>query len=125
MTQVKSIEDLKALKEKALLGLKQRETLDKPYIVVGMGTCGIAAGAREVMKAILDELEKRRMTDVLVSQTGCIGLCAKEPLVDVTLPGQPKVTYGNVNEARARQIVAQHVVNGRPVYEWAINVEAK
>jgi (2Fe-2S) ferredoxin len=126
VSQVKTIEDLKRLKERAIEGLKQRDILNKPSIVIGMGTCGIAAGAREVMKAILDELEMRRQTDVLVSQTGCIGLCVKEPLVDVTLPGQAKVTYGNVNEAKARQIVAQHVVNGQPIYEWAINVkEAK
>lgn len=123
MTKVKSIEDLKAIKERTIEAMKVRDQREKPTIVVGMGTCGIAAGARDVMTAILDELSKRGMTDVTVRQTGCIGMCAKEPLVDVILPGQPKITYGNVNQSKARQIVAQHVINGVPVYEWALNVQ--
>ncbi|MCR4419293.1 MAG: (2Fe-2S) ferredoxin domain-containing protein [Clostridia bacterium] len=118
---VKSLEDLKRLKEEAQQSLALREGGEKVKVVVGMGTCGIAAGAREVMAAILDELEKRRLTNVAVTQTGCIGLCAQEPLVDVYLPGRPRVTYGKVNAQKARQIVAQHIVNGLPVAEWIIN----
>ncbi|MGB9866648.1 MAG: (2Fe-2S) ferredoxin domain-containing protein [Bacillota bacterium] len=120
---MKTLEDLKRVKEQALEKMKLRQMAQGAHIVVGMGTCGIAAGAREVMEAILDELEKRQLTDVTVSQTGCIGLCAKEPLVDVILPGQKPVTYGNVTPMKARQIVAQHVVNGQPVLEWVINVK--
>jgi (2Fe-2S) ferredoxin len=118
---VKSLADLNALKQKAMEDLKLRESKDSVRIIVGMGTCGIAAGAREVVGSILDELAKRKINDVAVTQTGCIGLCVKEPLVDVIVPGQPKVTYGNVDAANARQIVAQHVVNGLVVGEWVVN----
>ncbi|HHV79678.1 MAG TPA: (2Fe-2S) ferredoxin domain-containing protein [Firmicutes bacterium] len=120
---MKTIEDLKRVKEQALEKMKLRQLTEGVQIVVGMGTCGIAAGAREVMEAILDELDKRHLTDVTVSQTGCIGLCAKEPLVDVIVPGKKPVTYGLVTPMKARQIVAQHVVNGQPVLEWVINVK--
>ncbi len=68
-------------------------------IIVGMGTCGIAAGAREVMSAILDEIAKRKLQDVTVRQTGCIGMCEKEVLVDVVRPGEPRITYGDVTPA--------------------------
>jgi (2Fe-2S) ferredoxin len=118
---VKSLEDLNALKQKAIEELRLRESKDSVRIIVGMGTCGIAAGARETVGAILEELAKRKIRDVFVTQTGCIGLCVKEPLVDVIVPGQPKVTYGNVDAVRARQLVAQHVVNNLVVGEWGVN----
>ena len=118
---MKSLADLNALKQRALDELKLRESKDSIRIVVGMGTCGIAAGAREVVGAFLDELAKRKISNVAVTQTGCIGLCVKEPLVDVLIPGQPTVTYGNLDAAKARQIVAQHVVNGLVVSEWVVN----
>ncbi|MBS3976328.1 MAG: (2Fe-2S) ferredoxin domain-containing protein [Syntrophomonadaceae bacterium] len=118
---MKSLEDLNEFKQKAMEQLRLRESKESVRIVVGMGTCGIAAGAREVVGAILEELAKRKISDVAVTQTGCIGLCVKEPLVDVIVPGQPKVTYGNVDAAKARQIVAQHVVNGLVVGEWVVN----
>jgi len=118
---VKSLEDLAALKQKAMEELKLRESKDSARIVVGMSTCGIAAGARETVAAVLEELAKRKISNVTVTQTGCIGLCVKEPLMDVAIPGQPTVTYGNVDAVRARRIVAQHVVNGVVVGEWVVN----
>ena len=118
---MKSLEDLNAIKQKAMEQLKLRESKESVRVIVGMGTCGIAAGAREVVGTILEELAKRKISDVAVTQTGCIGLCVKEPLVDVIVPGQPKVTYGNVDAAKARQIVVQHVVNGLVVGEWVVN----
>jgi (2Fe-2S) ferredoxin len=118
---LKTIEDLKQAKQKALDKIKLRQGKESIRIVVGMGTCGIAVGAREVMMTILDELGKRNLTDVTVSQTGCIGMCAKEPLIDVKVVGQPDVTYGNLDEAKVRQIVAQHIVNGIIVNNWVIN----
>ncbi|SMB98921.1 NAD(P)-dependent iron-only hydrogenase iron-sulfur protein [Thermanaeromonas toyohensis ToBE] len=118
---MKSLEDLLKLKEEAQKAIALREEGAKVKVVVGMGTCGIAAGAREVMTAILDELSKRRLTDVVVTQTGCIGLCAQEPLVDVFVPGKPKVTYGKVDARKARQIVAQHIANGLIIGDWVIN----
>lgn len=118
---IKSLEELQKLKEAELEAIRLRETGRKAKIIVGMGTCGIAAGAREVMSAILDELGKRRLTNVAVTQTGCVGLCAQEPLVDILLPGKPRVTYGKVDAGKARQIVAQHVVNGIVISEWVVN----
>lgn len=85
-----------------------------------MGTCGIAAGAREVMAAILDELSRRSLAGITVTQTGCAGLCEYEPLVDVIKPGQAKVTYHHVDAEKARQIVVKHLVNDQPIGEWAI-----
>ena len=93
-----------------------------------MGTCGIAAGAREVMKAVLDELAVRHLTDVQVQQTGCIGMCEKEVLVDVVRPGEPRITYGKVKPADVKKIkpadvkkiIAEHVVNGRVVQELVV-----
>jgi len=84
-----------------------------------MGTCGIAAGAREVMTAILDDLDRRGINDVGVTQTGCKGLCEQEPTVDVIKDNQT-VTYGYIDGEKARQMVAQHLVNGNIVGEWVI-----
>ncbi|HCJ10206.1 MAG TPA: ferredoxin [Clostridiales bacterium] len=121
---VKSLEELAKIREQAKKALAAREGEAETKIVVGMGTCGIAAGAREVMAAILDELAKRDLGTVTVTQTGCVGLCDKEPLVDVIKPGQPKVTYGRVDAERARRIVAQHVVNDQVVGEWVVGTSS-
>ncbi|HHV93795.1 MAG TPA: (2Fe-2S) ferredoxin domain-containing protein, partial [Firmicutes bacterium] len=86
---MKSLDELRKLREKAQEAIRLREQIDGTKVVVGMGTCGIAAGAREVMLAIIDELQKKNITDVVVTQTGCAGLCEKEPLVEVIRPGEP------------------------------------
>ena len=117
---MKTLEDLKKVREKAIEQMRIREGKCSARIVVAMGTCGIAAGAREVVTAILDELDKRGITDVSVTQTGCKGLCEQEPTVDVIKAGEPTVTYGYVDAERARQIVAQHLVNGSIVGEWVV-----
>ena len=87
-----------------------------------MGTCGIAAGARDAMKAILDAIEKDSITGVIVSQTGCIGLCEKEPIVQVVVGEQAKVTYGKVTSQVARRIMQEHVVEGKVVESNLINL---
>ncbi len=87
-----------------------------------MGTCGIAAGAREVLSALLEELAQRGLENVTVTQTGCKGLCDREPMVEVELPDAPPVTYGGVTPAVMRRILADHIVNGQPVSEYAIAV---
>jgi len=74
------------------------------------------------MLAIIDELKKRQKLDVTITETGCIGLCAKEPIVEVHIPGEPRVVYGNVDVSRARQIVASHLVNRKVVDDWVINI---
>lgn len=118
---MKSLDELAKIREQAKQMIQARENSEGIRIIVGMGTCGIAAGARETMSAILDELGKRGLANVTVTQTGCIGLCEQEPIVDVVMPGQPKVTYGHVNADRARQIIANHVVNGNIVGEWVLS----
>jgi len=118
---MKSLEELRRVREEALQSMKVREGGCKCKIVVAMGTCGIAAGAREVMTAILDELGKRGLTDVIVTQSGCKGLCEQEPLMDVIKPNQPVVTYGYVTPERARTIIAQHVVNDTIVGDWVVH----
>ena len=117
---MKSLEELRKVREEALQSMKVREGGSKCKIVVAMGTCGIAAGARDVMSAILGELEKRGLADVIVTQSGCKGLCEQEPMMDVAKPGQPTVTYGYVTPERARTIVAQHVVNDSIVGDWVV-----
>ncbi|WP_170240270.1 (2Fe-2S) ferredoxin domain-containing protein [Thermosediminibacter litoriperuensis] len=118
---MKSIEELEKIREQAreLINLR-KDNENKTRIVVGMGTCGISAGARQVLLAILDELKKRNISDVIVTETGCIGMCRFEPMVDVIKPNQPKVTYVNVDADKARQIVARHIVNNQVVDEWVI-----
>lgn len=121
MAMIKSIEDLEKIRDEAkdLINLrKDNET--KTRVVVGMGTCGIAAGARQTMLAILDELKKRNINDVIVTETGCIGLCKFEPLIDVIKPGQSKVTYVNVDADKARQIVVKHIINDKIIDDWVI-----
>ncbi len=117
---MKSLADLQALREKAKEQTRLRETDAGTKIIVGMGTCGIAAGARDVMAAIMDEISKRDISDVSVTQTGCVGMCEQEPIVEVIRRDQPKVTYGNINAEMARKIIAQHVINGQIVGEWVI-----
>ncbi|MCE5314533.1 MAG: (2Fe-2S) ferredoxin domain-containing protein [Armatimonadota bacterium] len=116
---MKTLDDLKKVREKALEQMKLREGKFQAKIVVAMGTCGIAAGAREVMTAILDELDKRGISDVSVTQTGCKGLCEQEPTVDVIKDGKT-VTYGYIDAEKARKIVAQHIVNGSIIGEWVV-----
>ncbi|QJW45302.1 (2Fe-2S) ferredoxin domain-containing protein [bacterium BFN5] len=116
---MKTIEDLKRLRDKVQSQINLRH-ITGTQIIVGMGTCGIAAGAREVMVALLDEIAKRKLQDVLVRQTGCIGLCDKEVLVDVIKPGEPRISYGNVTKHDAAMIIAEHVVNGRIVESLVI-----
>lgn len=116
---MKTLADLHALRDKLKADIKLRKS-SGTKIIVGMGTCGISAGAREVMTAILDELGKRHLMDVQVQQTGCIGMCEKEVLVDVLRPGEPRITYGKVKPSDVPKIIAEHVVNGRIVQELVV-----
>ncbi len=116
---MKTLEDLKKVREKALEQMKIREGKFSAKVVIAMGTCGIAAGAREVMTAMLDELDKRGITDVSVTQTGCKGMCEQEPTGDVIKDGQT-VTYGYIDVEKGRQIIAQHIVNGSIIGDWVV-----
>ena len=118
---MKSMAELEAIRQKTLENIAMRkEVHDAARVVVGMATCGIAAGARPVMLAFMDEIAKRHLDHVTVSQTGCAGMCRLEPMVDVYLPGQEKVTYEKLTPEMVPRIVAEHIVNGRPVEEYTI-----
>jgi (2Fe-2S) ferredoxin len=117
------LEDLKKIREKSEKDMQLRAGQTRLRVVVGMGTSGIAAGARETLKSFLDEIEKRALRDVIVTQAGERGLSSHEPIVTVVEEGKPSVVYGNVTAEVARRIVAEHLVNGNPVSEFVIEVK--
>ena len=124
---MKSMAELEAIRKKTLerINLRREDESDNVRVVVGMATCGIAAGARPVMLKFMEEINKREMSNVTVSQTGCIGMCRYEPIVEVTLPGQEKVTYVHVKPEMVARLVSEHVVNGNPVVEYTIGAAEK
>jgi NADP-reducing hydrogenase subunit HndB len=124
---MKSLAELQAIREKTLnrINLRKEEEGEVTRVVIGMATCGIAAGARPVMLAFMDEIQKRGLQHVTVSQTGCIGMCRLEPMVDVIVPGQEKVTYVHMTPEKVGRVVAEHIVNGRPVEEYTIGAAEK
>ena len=115
MSTVKTLDDLKRIREEALEKRKAKATSGAVQVIVGMGTCGIAAGARDAMKSVLDVIENDNLTGVIVTQTGCIGLCEKEPIVQVIVGDNPKVTYGKVSPEVAVRIMKEHIGQGKPV----------
>jgi NADP-reducing hydrogenase subunit HndB len=115
MPTVKSLDDLKKIKEQATQKREIKTASGQAQVIVAMGTCGIAAGARETMKAVLETIETGSLQGIIVTQTGCIGLCEWEPIVQVAIGDQPKVTYGKVTPERAQQILKEHVVGGQVV----------
>lgn len=119
---MKSLKELEQIRQNTLerINLRREDKANEVRVVVGMATCGIAAGARPVMMAFMTECTKRKLAHVTVSQTGCIGMCRFEPMVDIFVPGQEKVTYVNLDEAKARRIVTDHIVNGNVVVEYTI-----
>ncbi len=118
---MKSLEELKALREQMQSKMNVRkDDSDTVRVVVGMATCGIAAGARPVLNAFLEEVNKRGLNNVQVTQTGCIGVCRLEPIVEVYVPGQEKVTYVKMNAEKVPTIVAQHIVNKQVVTDYTI-----
>lgn len=122
MSTIKSLDDLKRIREEALEKRKVKSSTMGVQIIVGMGTCGIAAGARDTMKSILGQIETKNLSGIIVSQTGCIGLCEKEPIVQVVIGDSPKVTYGKVNPEVVARILEDHVLNGKIVEDYKIEV---
>ena len=122
---MKSLEELAAIRDKMKQTVNTREAAhDSTRVVVGMATCGIAAGARPVLNAFLEEVAKRQLNNVTVSQTGCIGVCRLEPIVEVYVPGQEKVTYVKMTPEKAVRVVNDHLVNGNVVSEYTIGANA-
>ncbi|EOC99419.1 (2Fe-2S) ferredoxin domain-containing protein [Caldisalinibacter kiritimatiensis] len=117
---MKTLEELKKIREEARKTVDIRKNKKGTRIVVGMATCGISAGARPVLKALLEEVQKRNLEDVVVTQTGCIGVCRLEPIVEVYRPNEEKVTYVEMTPEKAKRVIVEHIVNGNVVNEYTI-----
>ncbi len=122
---MKTIQELEEIRKRTLETINVRKDRSGTRIVVGMATCGIAAGARPVLLSVMDEVRKHNLADVVVAQTGCIGMCRLEPIVEVYKPGEEKVTYVKVNPSKAIRIVNEHVMKGKVVEEYTIGAENK
>jgi len=117
---MKSLRELQAIRDKMKASVNTRDGVEgKMRILVGMATCGIAAGARPVLNAFSEELARREITHAVVSQTGCIGICQYEPVVEI-LEGDTKTTYVKVDADKVRRIVSEHVIGKKPVTEFTI-----
>ena len=121
---MKSLAELQAIRNRMIeqVNMRKDDNIDT-RIVVGMATCGIAAGARPVMLEFVEELKRRGLENVTVAQTGCIGMCRLEPMVEVYVKGQEKVTYVHMSPDKVARVVTEHIVNGRPVEEYTIGAQ--
>ena len=118
---MKTLEELMAIKARAEKQMNVREEESAGIrIVVGMATCGIAAGARPVLGGFVEEVAKRGLKNVSVNQTGCIGMCQYEPIVEVFEEGKEKVTYIKMTPEKVARVVADHIVNGNPVVDYTV-----
>ena len=106
-----TLDDLRRMRGEKQKAMEMRDSSNKDVqVIVGMGTCGIAAGAKDTYAALVDTLSEKGMTNVLVRQTGCMGLCHSEPTVEVVVPGMPTVIYGHVDAATAKDVVEKHII---------------
>ncbi len=122
---MKSLAELQAIRDRARSQVILRENNDSAIrVLVGMATCGIAAGARPVLNAMVEEVSKRGLASVTVTQTGCIGICQFEPVVEIVTPGQEKVTYVKMTPEKAVRVVNDHLVNGNVVTEYTIGANS-
>ncbi|GKH45693.1 MULTISPECIES: (2Fe-2S) ferredoxin domain-containing protein [Anaerotruncus] len=122
---MKSLAELQALRDKVKTNMGIRaDDSGNTRVVVGMATCGIAAGARPVLQAFTEEVAKKNLQNVTIAQTGCIGICQYEPVVEVFEPGKEKVTYVKMTPEKASQIVQKHLINGQVVQEYTIGAVA-
>ncbi len=123
--KIKSLEDLEKIKEEGLKNLSGRQSKKRGRITVAMGTCGISAGAKETLKALVDELDKNGIEDVAVIQSGCMGLCEVEPTVEVQIGDQDPVIYGHVDSEQAKRIVKEHVIGGKILGDILVKTQTK
>ncbi len=115
-----TIEDLKRIKEEVRSTTVLREGGFRARINIHMGTCGIAAGARKLMSVVLREIEERKIKEVMVTTSGCAGLCSREPMATVELLGKPPVKYCDLNEEKIKEILLRHVLDGEIVEAYAL-----
>lgn len=122
---MKTLEELKKLRDESKKNMEMRDTDKKTRIVVGMATCGISAGARPVLQTLIEQVDEKNLSDVQIVQTGCIGICRYEPIIEVYKPGEEKVTYIFVDSRKAKRIINEHIINGKIVSEYTIGSEEK
>ena len=124
---MKSLQELQAIRDKMKANISTtRDNADaKVRVVVGMATCGIAAGARPVLNAFAEGVQEKGLKDVMVTQTGCIGLCQYEPIVEVIEPGKEKVTYIKMTAEKVAEVIEQHLIGGDVVTKYTISTELK
>jgi NADP-reducing hydrogenase subunit HndB len=115
-----TVDDLKKIKERVFMEDQFRSGRKRAKITVHMGTCGIASGARDIMDALLDELNQNTVNDVLVTTSGCIGICSREPLVTVEEQGKEPIVYENLTQGKIRQIFRQHILGGTVQSEFVM-----
>ena len=121
MPKITSMDDLQRLRDAVAEKRAQEVSRGTTYVTVGMGTCGIAAGARDVLRALEDAIRASHATNVVVIQTGCLGLCRYEPMLEVAVGNASKVAYGNVDPDMVRRIVQDHIVEGKVIQEFVID----
>jgi len=114
------IEDLKKIKDKVQATTTMRDGTHRVKVTVHMGTCGIAAGARKIMETFLEEVEKRGITDVILTSSGCAGLCSHEPMATVEIQGETPIKYVHLDKEKTQKIFEEHVLNGKPVMDYIL-----
>jgi len=117
---MKTIQELEEIRNRVLDEVSMRKDRTGTRIVVGMATCGIAAGARPVLLSFVQEVKERNLNDVIISQTGCIGMCSLEPIVEVYKPGEEKVTYAKMTAEKAKEVIEQHIIGGKPITRYTV-----
>jgi (2Fe-2S) ferredoxin len=123
MTMIKSLDELKTLRDKYKGSVDMRSNANEENrirIAVGMATCGIASGSRETINSIVEEVKAQGLSNVSVVQTGCLGYCYAEPVVEISMPGKESVLYGNINAQKAKELIDRHVKKGEPITDWVI-----
>ncbi len=121
MGRITSLDGLNRLKEELVEKRNREVNRGIAYVTVGMGTCGIAVGALDVFHALEDEIKAHKLNDLVITQTGCMGLCSHEPIVEVIVGNTPKVAYGKVNPEAVKRIVKEHILEGKVVEEFVID----
>lgn len=122
---MKTLKELEEIRQRTLESVNLRKDRTGTRVVVGMATCGIAAGARPVLMAFVEEIRNRSLQHITVTQTGCIGVCRLEPMVEIYLPGEEKVTYVNMTPEKVKRVITEHLVNGQVVKEFTIGAVEK
>jgi len=122
MPTVRSMEDLRHIQEQAFQKRRAKAKAGYAIVIVGMGMCGIAAGARNTAEAVRNYIERNHLSDIIIKQAGCIGLCENEPVVQVIIGENPKIVYGKVTPEIAERILKEHIQGGRSLPEYVIEI---